>query len=39
MNGFEGFTDKDYQMSKMTAGTVVSIFIWVLLMVMGVLLG
>lgn len=39
MKGFKGFEDADYEMSKMTAGTIVSLFIWVLLIVMGVLVG
>lgn len=39
MKGFEGFTDKDYEMSKMSAGTVISIVIWGILIVMGVFFG
>ena len=39
MSGFEGFTDEDYKMSKVTAGTYISLFVWVLMIVLGVLIG
>lgn len=39
MKGFEGFTDKDYEMSQVSAGTIISLFVWVLMIVLGVLIG
>lgn len=39
MNGFKGFEDEDYQMTKIQAGTVISLFVWVLMIVLGVLIG
>lgn len=39
MKGFEGFTDHDYEMSQVSAGTVISLFIWGMLIVLGVFIG
>jgi len=39
MNGFKGFEDRDYEISNVTAGTTISLFVWVLMIVLGVLIG
>lgn len=39
MNGFKGFEDKDYEMSPMTAGTVISLFLWVMAIVVVFFIG
>lgn len=39
MYSFKGYTDKDFETSKLSAGACISLFIWALAIALGLFIG